>query len=144
MSGNDEGYAFLLLNSSTASPYPAVYGWAPRVSILKPGILRHIDILLNCALNVREGLLLGSSLRPAARQTGARDAVTFLGVAENDAIVCHGVNGTPVQSWRQQRYSSRPIHPFLIGTGGWRLVRAKIVCAHRRKNKILRWHRTSR
>ena len=40
-------------------------------------------------LYVGEGLFFGGSLRPAAGQAGAGNTVTFLGLAENNAITCH-------------------------------------------------------
>lgn len=66
-----------------------------QVSNLRPEILSCRNIFLNCDLDVSKSFLLSCSLRPAARQTGAGDAVPFFGVAQNDATVCHGRNGTP-------------------------------------------------
>jgi hypothetical protein len=60
-----------------------------------------LDTLMNGDLNVREGFFFSCSLRPAARQTGARDTVTFLGTAESDTVGCHGSNGTPL--WKRQQ-----------------------------------------
>jgi hypothetical protein len=69
--------------------------------ILACQFLSCLDIFVNGNLNVRESFFFCGSLRPAARQTGTRDTVTFLGMAESDAIVCHGSNGTPLWKRRQ-------------------------------------------
>jgi len=62
--------------------------------------LSRLDILTNGDLNVREGFFFSRSLRPAARETGARHTVTCLGTAESDAVGCHGSNGTPLWNRR--------------------------------------------
>ena len=63
--------------------------------ILARQLLSRFHILLNRYLYIRKSFFFGCSLRPAAGQTRTLDAVTFLGVAENDAIVCHESKGTP-------------------------------------------------
>jgi hypothetical protein len=74
--------------------------------IVSRQLFSRFDVFAYGDLDVGQGFVFSCSLRPAAGQTGAGDAVAFLGVAESDAIGCHEGYGTPfpiferlVDSW---------------------------------------------
>jgi hypothetical protein len=52
-------------------------------------LVDHGEIVADCVADVFERFLLDGSLRPAAGQTGYRDAETFLGLVQRNAIF-HG------------------------------------------------------